>query len=68
MGFYHVPRETEKKKKKRASTIRGEVGVPVDGGGEEDEVGAQQVLDHGQRDGGGLIHHHQFCLCEASVV
>jgi len=42
--------------------------LPVDGGGEKDEVGAKEVLDHGQRDGGGLIHDNQLRLRQSRVV
>ena len=37
---------------------------PVDGGGHEDEVGPQQLLDQGQWDGCSLVNHQQLCLAQ----
>ena len=42
--------------------------IPVDGGGHEHEVGPEERLDEGQRDGRRLVDHHQLCLRELGGV
>ena len=42
--------------------------VAVDGGGHEDEVGAEQGLHQGQRDGRSLVDYHQLRLGQLGGV
>ena len=41
---------------------------PVDSGGEEDEVGAHELLHDGEGDGGRLVDNQQLGLAQLGVV
>lgn len=42
--------------------------IPIDGGGEEDEIGPEHLLDEGERDGGRFVDHNQLRLRETMKI